>query len=742
MPTFQIELGNGAKYEVEAPDERMAATGLFEELYRTWSPDDLEMYKIKNRDGFSDFIIDKRAAPKDGETQAEYEKRRYGGRNTEGAAWARSNPVAAGAATLLQGVPFAGEWSDEALGNVASVLYGGDAEQYTNVVRGGREQFAVNNPKSATGLQIGGAIAGTLPALAVAPWSAAPASSSLAARILGGAALGTVGGAAEGAVSGYGAGTDSASRSQMAADRSITGAALGGVLGGALPAVGSALRNTAAPISDFFTTRRPMRDMGLDRPSYEILERATAADEALAGPGAVNIARGGPGAMIADAGPSTANLLDAALQKSGPSVGVGRRRVEQRAAGAFNNVTNALDSTLGPYQGVATAERVSRETTAGARSAAYNAAYNKRIKFGTPNTRTLQALLRRVPQSAIDKANDLMRLEGYRNQVVGGFIDSNGRFKLKYQPSVRQIDYITRGLNQVAEAGEDAGKLGGRTDVSRALSNLARDIRLQARNIIPEYGVALDTAATPIQSRNAMRLGEAFKNMTRSEFAEELRGMTAAEIRSVRSGVRAQLDEAIALTRRAMTDVNMDARQAATALRELSSPAAREKISMILDPQDAARLFAQLDEASSAIELRANLAQNSKTMARQDMADTVRAVNEGTLASSLRRGETGGLLKRLWQAASGGRPIDDQMREDEIYSQIVEFLTGPRGPDAQRRLQLLRDVAANGPAGQALANRIANDIAAIGAVGTYTAGVDARERAQSEKRRAQGLLDQ
>jgi hypothetical protein len=89
MPRFEIELGNGSKYEVEAPDQNLAAKGLFEQLYKTMPPDELEMYKIKNRDGFSDYIIEQRAARKDGETDADYVKRRQGGVNTGGAAWAR-----------------------------------------------------------------------------------------------------------------------------------------------------------------------------------------------------------------------------------------------------------------------------------------------------------------------------------------------------------------------------------------------------------------------------------------------------------------------------------------------------------------------------------------------------------------------------------------------------------------------------------------------------------------------------
>ena len=150
---------------------------------------------------------------------------------------------------------------------------------------------------------------------------------------------------------------------------------------------------------------------------------------------------------------------------------------------------------------------------------------------------------------------------------------------------------------------------------------------------------------------------------------------------------------------------------------------------MILGRPQSERLFQQLDQSSQAIELRANVAQNSKTFARQDMNETVRALNEDGLVAATRRGEVGNILKRTWQTITGGRKIDDQMREDQIYQQIVEFLTGPRGANAQTQLQVLRDVAARGPAGREIASRLARDIGITGAVGTYTAGMDVRNNA-------------
>jgi hypothetical protein len=613
---------------------------------------------------------------------------------------------------------------DEGIGKAASRVYGGDAESYTNTIRGGRDEFQLNNPKTATGLQIGGAVAGILPALAFAPEAtAAAASRSLLARVFGGAAIGAAGGATEGFVSGAGAGDGKVDRIDSAMDRAKLGTALGGVIGGALPVIGAGVRSVARPITNYFSTSRPLARTGLSRNAFDVINRAAEADEAIAGAGASNIARGGPGAMVADAGPSTRSLLDTALQKSGPSVASGRRRVEQRAAGAFNDITGALDNTLGPYQAVETSTRVIREGTRNARSTAYNAAYNTPIDYSSNNGRVLQSLLWRVPQDAINHANVLMRGEGLQSQQIMARVMPSGRIIYERLPDVRQLDYITRALGDWARQADGKGALGGMTDEGRVWSNLQRSIRNTAREAVPAYGTALDTAASAIDARNALQFGEQIlTKMSRGEVAEGIRGASRAEITFMRSGVRAHIDDLIAKTKIAMTDTNMDARQAYAALRALSSPDARQKVSMLLGPDEARRLFDQLDQASTGIQLRANLAQNSKTMARQDMDETVRGMNEDGLGNAVRKGETLNVLKRAWQAITGGRKVDDQMREDQLYGEIVDFLTGPRGRDAQTRLATLRGIAAAGPEGERLAAQIAKAITLPSAAAGYSAG--------------------
>lgn len=744
MPTFEIELGDGKKFHVDAPDQTLAAKGLFDQLYKTWKPEDLEMYKIKNRDAFSDYIIEQRTQRKDGESDADYVKRTAGGLNTEGAAWARAHPYAAGAATLLQGVPFAGEWSDEALGAAADKLYGRDNS--TNTIRGARDEMDLNHPKTATGLRLGGTAAGlavalpagmmALEAAGVTSGAGAAAAStpesSLAWRILSGGAKGAGAGATEGAVSGAGRGDDKRSRWDTAAEGAGTGAVFGGAVGGAMPAVSSLVKTVSRPVINHFTTKRPLEQIGLSRPAFDVLDRAATADEALVGPGAANISRGGSQAMVADAGPSMTNLLDTSLQKSGPAVAVGKRRIRDRAAASLGQATDALDNSLGPYEPIETSTRVIREGGRDARSSAYDLAYRRPIDYSSNNGRMLQSLLRRVPQEAIDHANLLMRGQGQRSRQILVRRDATGRVVFERLPDVRQLDYITRALNDWASIAEGKGKLGGMTEEARTWANLSRSIRNTTRQAVPQYGAALDLAASDIDARNALQFGQdMLTKMSRGQVAEAVQGASDAQRHFWRSGLRSYIDDLMAKTKMAFTDTNMDAREAAAAFKALSSREARDKISMILGPDEARQLFRRLDQASRGIELRANLAQNSKTMARQDMDATVKALNEDGVGAAVRKGEVPNILKRTWQAITNGGARGDQMREDQLYGEIVDFLTGPRGADAQTRLATLRAIAAAGPEGERLANQIARSIALVSGGAAYELGTQTKAQSNA-----------
>src|SRR5690606_1908373 len=76
------------------------------------------------------------------------------------------------------------------------------------------------------------------------------------------------------------------------------------------------------------------------------------------------------------------------------------------------------------------------------------------------------------------------------------------------------------------------------------------------------------------------------------------------EMNYVRQGLRSELDEKLANIRSTLADPETGMQEARATIRELSSRAAREKINMLLPPEDAASFLRELDEAAAALDTR------------------------------------------------------------------------------------------------------------------------------------------
>ena len=73
-------------------------------------------------------------------------------------------------ANFLQGLPFVGEYTDEAIGAVSDAIRGDEGGTGQDAIRRAREYEQLNNPVSSTVTQVAGGVAGAVPAvLAAAP---------------------------------------------------------------------------------------------------------------------------------------------------------------------------------------------------------------------------------------------------------------------------------------------------------------------------------------------------------------------------------------------------------------------------------------------------------------------------------------------------------------------------------------------------------------------------------------------
>ena len=605
---------------------------------------------------------------------------------------------------------FSGGWIDE-VGAVAdwagsNILPWRDPltlEQARNQGLADDKALAEANPGSTlTGQVVGGlALGSQLVKRGLSPTANAAPNASLLSKV--GRGFGE--GAVMGGIYGLGSGVGMEDRLSQGA----LNAGIGGAVGAAVPVVAQGVSSGYRSIMDRRAAGQAAERAGSTPEVARLLTEVMEADGTLGQQGARNMYRAGNEAMLVDAGPNARQTLDGVIQRGGRGAVVAGDRISERVGRGARDLTNVLDQSLGSPQGVHTAREAIRTGTAGARGAAYDDAFSRAIDYAAPQAREIEEIVRgRVPASAVRRANELMRLEGVQSRQILANIADDGTVTFERLPDVRQLDYITRALNDVASEADGAGKLGGTTALGRAYENLSRDIRSRLRNLVPEYGTALDTAADAIERANALRIGDRAlsPSVPRDEFASTLRGMSQGERQNVAQGIRSRIDEKLANVTRAVQDGDMDAREAIKGLKELSSRAAREKVTAVIGDEPANRLFQELDRITTSFELRAAVSQNSKTFARQATDEMIKTQAAPGVVGTAARGKPLNAGQRIIQALTGQTDEAVRSRETALASQIAELLTRPAN-QAIPAFRAMTDYSAQTAANQLRANEIA-----------------------------------
>ncbi|WP_108462245.1 hypothetical protein [Devosia naphthalenivorans] len=583
---------------------------------------------------------------------------------------------------VVNGIPILGPAYTGAVDAVttrlAGMMTGEDPQAIKDRVYGRQDQYEAENPVLSTAGQIAGGVAAMAPlgmtAAGARAFGVAPGQ-GLFSRVVNG---GFTGGAVSGA--------DSLARGnsvQEAAFTGLGGAVLGGAGGAAAPHIGAAFSKAGEAGRRALGMAPSAGDVGISRPAADLLTDAMMADGTLGTQAGLNMSQAGPRAMLADAGPNTASLLDTAIQSSGPGSRIATEAIEARASGSYDDIVKALAQNLGEPRGVYTTSQGLRTGTAPARDAAYKAAYSSPIDYSSEAGRNIEQLVTRVPSSAIDAAKKMMQAEGVQSQQMFASIADDGSVIINRMPDVRELDYITRALNKVANSTEGTGAFGKMDDLGRIYSGLARDIRSATKEAAPAYATALETAATPLQQKEALEFGASLlrPSMARDEAADIISGMTGPQRQFAKQGVASDIDEALANVRAVVSDPNLDAREARKALQDLSSRAAREKIALLMDDEAASSaLFKKLDEASRSLLLRANTSTNTKTYARTALNDTVRSYVEDGAVNQAKQGKPFNAAQSIVQALTGRDARGKKQIADKIYAEIAQLLT--QSPDA------------------------------------------------------------
>lgn len=623
------------------------------------------------------------------------------------------------AVKAAQGIPFAGEYIDEFQGTFDPR---GMAE--TRAIRGAMDR---EHPvASAVAGTVGGVVGAVPLAMAAGPAVLSAAPAAPLAQAAAGAASGAAAGAIEGAVSGYGAGDDG-NRAASAAQRGLIGGALGGIMGGVAPAVAKGAGNLWQRYKGS-DVKVIANELGISDAAARVVKKAIEGDDLVAAQAAID--RAGSGGMLADAGPGTQKLLDAAAVYGNNAPGMVRDVVDSRAAASGRAMQDALDATLGTPQGQEALSAGIRAGTAGARQSAYDAAYAAPIDYSSNNGKMLESLFSRVPAAAWKRANELMRLEGAQSDQILAQIADDGAVTLSRLPDVRQLDYLTRALNDVADAADGQGKLGGTTAVGRATGNLAKNIRSTLRSAVPEYGKALDTAADAIGQKKATDLGyDLLRAGTRREtVSTALDGASKAEINAAKLGVRSYIDDTLANVRASVTSPDLDINEFRRMTGELRSRAARDKMTALLGKQEADALYSTLDKEITSLELRAALATNSKTAARQGVNDSVMAETGPGVLNRLAQIDPLHPNKLIVESLTGTSDAARQLRASGIYDEIANVLLTKKGSDAKMALAMINRARQGQPLTDAQAQLIGRVVGTSVLIGGHQSGTQALAR--------------
>lgn len=611
-------------------------------------------------------------------------------------------PIFARGTKLIEGVPFVGSYADEAVGLASPEAA---SEMRASSAAMGRER-----PGESAALNVAGAVAGAVPmAVAAGPSILANAGQTLGGQALRAGVAGAAIGAGEGAIHGAGR-AEGAGRASNAQQGAIFGGIAGGVLGTAAPYVGEGLKRALTNLkgSDVAVISK---QLGVSSPAARVIKNALDAGDMVEAEKALN--RAGPGAMLADAGQPARELLDASAATGGAAGRIAKDAVEERVTGASKDVTATLDTYLGKPVGRASMARGVREGTSSARQTAYDAAYSKPIDYSSARGQALEGMFGRIPQSAINDANALMRAEGVESAQIIAKVADNGSVSFEKLPDVRQLDYITRALQGVADKADGAGKLGGTTPLGNAYSKLAKDVRNLVKGAVPEYKEALDVAADAIRTVKAGEVGYSLlrAGTTRETVTDALRGAGAAEKDAIKRGVRSYIDDTMANVTKALTDTNVDAREALKVLRDMSSRANKQKLRYVLGKDGSEAFFDKIDTATVAFELRAALAMNSKTAIRQSIQGGVKQQTAPTMLETVASGEPVNAAKRFVQIFTGSTDEAQALREAGIFEEIATALTQTRGFQAKTALKLVERAMAGQKLTEQQASFIGNTIA-------------------------------
>lgn len=621
----------------------------------------------------------------------------------------------AAALSAVKGIPFVGEYLDEAIGAVT-----GDPRQ----TAAAREMATAYQEQKPVEAFAGQAALGTVATLPLVPFQAAgrvlQAAPTLGRQVLTGLGIGAGAGAVEGAVSGFGAAEGTAEQRLPGAG---IGAGVGGVFGGLLGAVAAPVEMGVKNALQYFGNK-PVRDLakqfGISPDAAKVVLAAIQDNDIATAQAALQ--RAGSSSMLAEMTPNTKNLLDAAIalgsggDRAQAALLARNLRGEQEMRGAFNRF-------LGQPEDIVDVTGNIRQASSAARQQMYDAAYNKPIDYSTLAGRQLENWQRLIPAEALNYANKIRSMDpNARAPQILFRQNTDGTISFEELPNVEQWDLITRGLNEMAY-GSPAGSMGGKSEVQSLAAKNAREIRKLVMEQVPEYRAALGLARDTIEEVKAAELGFDMLSggVTVKEVRDMLSGQNPAAVQSMKLGLRSGLDHTLGNLKVSAANPNTEIKELMAGLSALRSRNNMSKVRALLGDADADEFYKVLDEQATGIELASAVATNSKTAQRQAVGRTVEEVTAPGILGAIQRGEPVNASKMVVQSITGKTPEADAARRMGLYDDIATVLTRVQGQNAKDALNLIQQAKAGKALTDVQARIVAKAVTTPAAIGAYKA---------------------
>ena len=628
------------------------------------------------------------------------------------------------AASTLSGAMFAGEYVDEAVGAVMG-------EEKMEQVRRLQMAFEEEYPKTNIALRLAGGVGSAIPMATLGATQKAykfiqglPTGYKYLAQAFASAGFGSIEGLFSGAgIQGADETGGTQSRGENMFDLGLSGAiwgSVGGVGGQMLTDVGAlawvrikdGLKNQTIPeIKELFNLT--------SNKTAEIIKRHVESTNVPLSEMLKNIQKGGSQGTIPDADAVIASMLDMIVIAGGKGGATVVNKVDDRAKLVARGVDNSLNRNIavlnkdkdGISDDVATIAKELAQSTAPARSKAYTKAYAEKINYNGSEGAAIKEVLDRIPpeikQKALKKANNKLIMDGMPQGQNGIDVGEDGIFFLVNNPNMLQLDYIKRGLSELAYGTDDVMKKGGmqispdamdyiklRGKLNEALKNVNKP-----KNGESAYSKATRLGQDKIQRNNALDIGADILNpsLNRKTVSKIMADAGDAEKEMARLGLRGSIEELLANVKKTINSPDIDLNQMNKLLQTLSTDNVKGKLKLLLGDQKAKSVEKTLQMAETALNLKAAVQKGSQTMVRKVSQDNTNEILDQGIFTQFLKGRpdlaaSEGIKKLLRGDIIIGKAKHNVMKE------LANALLGTKGITARQQYKALYESVKRGEA--------------------------------------------